>query len=309
MMLKKPFTYLPNFKFIALFPLPMERLIREGLLLKNLASCFSGYPIIVPSLNERGHAVLRWADKILIQESEAQNKTVKGFSPDAQSAMLYHPWTGNISELRHRIVDALKSTSRDWLMPIDLGLRAAKEDNELSRSNGDGIFDEIDRILDHKEEFSLSAKEELELAIKNWCVSLNPETIAPLGVWLHDELVLAAIARYKGSHPKAAAWLQVPSRNVRRWIIAIKEREEERKIAQNASDHSRLIREWVREMPREGLPPAKILENMLVEEILHIDGKFDLTSRAKLLGVSIPTYRKKVKELNLEKKSTNRNKK
>ncbi len=300
--LKRPSAYLPNFKLVALFPLPIERLIREGLLIKSLASCFSGYPIIVPSLNQRGHAVLRWADKILIQESKTQNKNLKGFSPDAQKAMLCHSWTGNISELRHRIVEAIKSTSRDWIMPIDLGLKAVKEIDTPSNSEGAGLFEEIDRIIDNNAEFVLSARQELELAIKNWCVNLNPETIIPLGLWLHDELVLAAIARYKGNQPKAAAWLQVPSRNVRRWTTAIQERENQRQATQNASDHSRLIREWVREMPREGIPPAETLEKILLVELLQLESKFDLACRASLLGVSIPTYRKKLKSLMSVKK-------
>ena len=300
--LKRPPAYLPKFKLIALFPLPIERLIREGLLIKSLASCFSGYPIIVPSLNQRGHAVLRWADKILIQESKTLNKNLNGFSPDAQKAMLCHSWTGNISELRHRIVDAIKSTSRDWIMPIDLGLKAAKESDTPSSSEGAGLFEEIDRIIDNNAEFALSARQELELAIKDWCVNLNPEKIIPLGLWLHDELVLAAIARYKGNQPKAAAWLQVPSRNVRRWITAIQEREDEREATQNANDHSRLIREWVREMPREGIPPAKTLEKILMVELLQLESKFDLACRARLLGVSIPTFRKKIKEFNAGEK-------
>jgi len=308
LILKRPSAYLPNVKLVALFPLPIERLIREGLLIKSLASCFSGYPIIVPSLNQRGHAVLRWADKILIQESKTQNKNFKGFSPNAQKAMLCHSWTGNISELRHRIVDALKSSSRDWIMPIDLGLKEAKERDTPSSSDGAGLFEEIDRIIDNNAEFALSARQELELAIKNWCANLNAETIIPLGLWLHDELVLAAIARYKGNQPKAAAWLQVPSRNVRRWTTAIRERENERQAAQNASDHSRLIREWVREMPREGLPPAKMLERILLVELLQLESKFDLSCRARLMGVSMPTYRKKIKELNVsEEKEINRN--
>ena len=300
LILKKPSTYLSNFKLVALFPLPISRLIREGLLAENLASCFAGYPIIVPPLSERGHAVLRWADKILVQESKELNKNFKGFSPDAQKAMLCHAWTGNISELRHRIIDAIKSTSRGWLMPIDLGLKTLRQDGKAASGSG-GVFEEIDRIINNRAEFVLSARQELELAIKSWCINSTPQTIIPLGLWLHDELVLAAIDRYRGSQPKAAAWLQVPSRNVKRWIIAIQEREKQRQAAKNASDHSRLIREWVREMPREGVPPAKTLESMLLVEILQIENKVDLASRARLLGVSIPTYRKKMKELNEEK--------
>ena len=85
----------------------MDRLTADGLLSANLASCFSAYPIIVPSLRERGHAVLRWADKILLQESNAIKKSVKGFSPDAQQAMAINGSGGPrpIADHRRRTID------------------------------------------------------------------------------------------------------------------------------------------------------------------------------------------------------------
>ena len=61
-------------------------------------------------------------------------------------------------------------------------------------------------------------------------------------------------------------------------------------------------------MPREGLPPAKMLEKILLVELLQLESKFDLSCRARLMGVSIPTYRKKIKELNVdEEKEINGN--
>ena len=297
LILKKPAKYLQNIKMVALFPASMDRLTAEGLLSVSLASCFSAYPIIVPSLRERGHAVLRWADKILLQESNAIKKNVKGFSPDAQQAMLAHSWTGNISELRHRIVDALKSTSRDWLMPVDLGIQL-RSPVSMGKSNvGASMFGEIDSIISKTSDFTLSARQELEVAIKTWCSELDSKNEIPLAVWLQDELVLASIDRYKGSQSKAASWLQVPSRNIRRWMPAIEKRKKTRRAAQHSNDHVRLIREWVRESPREGPSPVKELEKTLLLETLQLKNKFDLPLLAGLMGVSIPTYRKKINEL------------
>ncbi len=297
LVLKKPAKYLQKIKMVALFPASIDRLIRDGLLSLSLGSCFSAYPILVPPLRERGHAVLRWADKILVQESKRVRKKVKGFSPDAQEAMLAHSWTGNISELRHRIVDALESTSRDWLMPVDLGISPRSSGDTRNNYTGTTMFAEIDSIITKTSDFSLSARHELEVAIKTWCSQIDKETFLPLAVWLQDELVLASIDRYKGSQPKAASWLQVSSRNIRRWIPAIEEREKARRDAKNSNDHTRLIREWVRESPREGPSPVEELEKMILLETLHMKDRFDLSSLAGLMGVSIPTYRKKINEL------------
>ncbi len=117
-----PPRYLPRIKLIALFPEKLEVLIRRGELTEPLASAFAGYPIHVPPIRDRKQAVLRWAHKILGQEGVVRDRDMKGFTPDAEQAMLLYDWPGNISEMRQCIYDALEKTDKDWLTPVDLGL-------------------------------------------------------------------------------------------------------------------------------------------------------------------------------------------
>ena len=90
----KPARYLPGAKYVALFPDSLDRLVLHAGLTERLASVFAGYPINVPPLKDRKQAVLRWAHKILSQESAARDRPIKGFTPDAEQAMLSHEWPG-----------------------------------------------------------------------------------------------------------------------------------------------------------------------------------------------------------------------
>ena len=76
----------------------------------------------MPPIKDRKQAVLRWAHKILGQEGVLRDRDMKGFTPDAEQAMLLYDWPGNISEMRQCIYDALEKTDKDWLTPVDLGL-------------------------------------------------------------------------------------------------------------------------------------------------------------------------------------------
>jgi hypothetical protein len=114
--------YLPAAKYVALFPDSLEHLVEHGGLEQRLASVFAGHPIHVPPIRDRKRAVLRWAHKILEQESGRLDRRVLGFTPDAAQAMLQHDWPGNISEMRDVIRSALGKTDREWLTPVDLGL-------------------------------------------------------------------------------------------------------------------------------------------------------------------------------------------
>lgn len=89
----------------------------------KLASVFAAYPIRVPPMRDRQRAILRWAQKILSQERASRNIAVQGFTPEAEQAMRQHPWHGNISEIRQRVVSALEQKpGAEWLTPVDLKL-------------------------------------------------------------------------------------------------------------------------------------------------------------------------------------------
>ena len=117
----EPPTYLPPMRFVALFPDTLARLVAAGELQPRLASVFAAYPIRVPPMRHRQQAILRWAHKILDQECALRNVVVKGFTPEAEQALREHPWHGNISEIRQRVVHALeRRPAGAWLTPVTL---------------------------------------------------------------------------------------------------------------------------------------------------------------------------------------------
>ena len=294
----RPPRYLPRVCLIALFPDKLERLIATNALDERLASCFAGYPIQVPPLRERGRAVLRWAEKILSQEAGTRSRAVKGFTPEAERAMLAHNWPGNITEVRERVTSALDHGSRQWLTPADLGLSIPLEGDRGMTSLLENFLEVLDSSRAEPEVYVPTAFEEMEQALAEVLrLVVEDDMPWPLGTWLQDELVMAACDRYKNEQPRVAEFLQTPSRNIGRWLPKISERTAVRSANQHWRELARLVREWVRGAPLGGPSPLLKLENTLLSRLQRLDKTVLIRERAEILGVSVPTYQKKVKQL------------
>ncbi len=291
--------YLAPNRYLALLPDTPQRLLQKGDLDARLASVFAGYPIIVPPLRERPRAVLRWAHKILEQESTQSDRRVLGFTPDAEQALLQHKWSGNISEMRGVIHDALERTDKDWVTPVDLGLflgisadghTAPRTDQSFLESRREDSTDEV--------EYRPSVDEELRLALgQALAVSLETDVRRPLGAWLDDEIIDAALERSGGDTRGAAEFLQVRTRNVGRWIPRIREREAEREASLLWQPVRELVHQWVLESAPGDTPAQEMGEQMLMALILQQGEALSTAERAKIMGVSTPTYQKRVKQL------------
>lgn len=290
---------LPRVKLIALFPEDLEALVRRGQLTQSLASAFAGYPIRVPPIRDRKQAVLRWAHKILGQEGAQRDRDMKGFTPDAERAMLQYDWPGNISEMRQCVQDALDKTTKDWLTPVDLGLF------EGISAEGAPSVPELQPFLtvalapDTDEDgYTPTALESVQLALGEAVHSLlSVELIKPLGVWAQDDIVLAALDRYGGELPRAAEFLHTRARNISRWLPNIKAREAERMGSAVWQIPRRLLWEWVRETaPPEGSPLTMVQDTLLLQ-LVEQAGSLSTASKARILGVSAPTFHKRLRAL------------
>ena len=293
-----PPEYLPKNQLIALFPDDLEILVRKGRLAAELASVFAGYPIHVPPIRDRKQAVLRWAHKILAQEGEVRQRDLKGFTPDAEQAMLLHDWPGNITEMRQCIVDALERSDKEWITPVDLGLfkginvegapRKAQSQPFLSAFEQGGS--------DSDDTYVPTTLESLDVALGQAVNNLvAARDIRPLGTWAEDDMVLAALERYRGNPGKAAAMLHTRSRNISRWLPKIEDRDEARNGHPQWQECRRLVREWVRESPLGETSPLETLQALLLAHVQRQAGATSVAERARLLGVSVPTYHKRLK--------------
>ncbi|MEH6593023.1 MAG: sigma 54-interacting transcriptional regulator [Halioglobus sp.] len=295
----KPARYLPGAKYVALFPDSLERLIQHSGLSEKLASVFAGYPINVPPVKDRKQAVLRWAHKILGQESVARDRPVKGFTPDAEQAMLCHSWTGNISEMRQCIIGALERSDNEWITPVDLGIfQGITPEGSATSQDHEPFLSVLDKGQASDEEYAPTVLEGLDLAFGEAVNRVAQEkSAAPLGAWLEDELVLAVTDRYQGDLKLSAEFLHTKPRNISRWSPKIKERQEQRNTASVWRTSRRLIGEWVRETPYLSEPPQQLLQNMLLAHVTRQCSGEKIAIRAKIMGVSVPTYQKRVQQL------------
>ena len=290
---------LAQVKFVALFPQPLPRLIRKGELTEALASVFAGFPINVPPIKDRKQAVLRWAHKILGQEGVRRDRDMKGFTPDAEQAMLIYDWPGNISEMRQCIRDAMDKTDKNWLTPVDLGLFEGIDPEGSSFVPESVPFLAGAQAADSPSDtYTPTTLESLDVALGQAVAGmLELDTLKPIGTWLDDELVFAVFERYRGDLPKSGEFLHTKPRNIGRWMPKIEQREEERNNSALWQTPRRLLREWVRESPQLDESPMLLLQGKLLAHIEEQAGGLSSARRATILGVSTPTYLKRLKEM------------
>ena len=293
-----PPRYLPAARIIALFPDSLQQLVRHGELNERLASVFAAYPIRVPPIKDRKRAVLRWAYKILAQEAARRDRKVTGFTPDAEQAMLQHEWPGNISEMRHCITSALDKTDKEWLTPVDLGIfkglsPAGPGSIPLKRS----YLQTLVETPVEEPAYAPTTLEELGVALGEAVHGLlDQAAIKPLGAWLDDELVLAACERYRDNMRAAADFLQTKPRNIARWMPGILAREQERSASSLWLTPQRLARQWIRESVPAQVPPQRLAEAVLLSHVVQQCGNLGVAERARIMGVSTPTYQKRIQE-------------
>ncbi|MDO8860090.1 sigma 54-interacting transcriptional regulator [Haliea sp. E1-2-M8] len=288
-------TYLPAVRFVALFPETLQALVAQGLLQRKLASAFAAYPIRVPPMRHRQRAVLRWAHKILSQECASRSIVVKGFTPEAEQAMRQHPWHGNISEIRQRVVRALEQKpGGEWLTPVDLKLYLG------DRATSGSLEPPLQALAGQEFTsggYSPSAWEELELALGERVNQLLlAQTPLPLGTWLEDEIVLAALVRYQGRHGPSAEFLQTSRRNIVRWLPVIAKRQSARDGSALWQEPARLVADWVRGLGSAGASPLLAGQELLLELLEAQREVATVELRAQLLGVSRPTYGRRLRE-------------
>lgn len=292
-----PPQYLPRMKLVALFPEKLETLVRKGELTEPLASVFAGYPIHVPAIKDRKQAVLRWAHKILGQEGVSRDRDMKGFTPDAERAMLNYNWPGNISEMRQVIRDALEKTDKDWLTPVDLGLfKGISPDGEPYLAEPKAFLS-LAEEGGEEEAYEPSSLESVEVALGEAVHNaLELNLLKPLGTWLEDDMVLAALDRYRGDLPRAAAFLHTKSRNVSRWLPKIESREEARNTSTLWQRPRRLLWDWIRESGQMEDSPLELMQAKLMTHVNEQAGDLSAAKRARIMGVSTPTFLKRLRE-------------
>jgi two-component system NtrC family response regulator len=109
----------------------LEQLIAENRFREDLFYRLSEISIQIPSLAERKGDPALLAFNFLNKFNKENGRAVKGFTPDALTAIAAHAWPGNVRELENRMKRAVIMAEGAKITAVDLGLIAGAETSSI----------------------------------------------------------------------------------------------------------------------------------------------------------------------------------
>jgi DNA-binding NtrC family response regulator len=97
--------------------------IREGRFREDLLFRLNTVEIRLPPLRDRKDDIGPLGAHFLRRQNRRHRKEIRGFEPEAMSALLEYRWPGNVRELEHTIERAVLLAEGDTISVDDLGLR------------------------------------------------------------------------------------------------------------------------------------------------------------------------------------------
>jgi len=110
----------------------LEEKIKLGEFREDLYYRINEIPIVIPPLKDREGDVLLLARSFFDLMNKEQNKTLKGFTKEALSAIEGHDWPGNVRELKNRIKRAVIMADGKKITAEDLELKSSEENSDSS---------------------------------------------------------------------------------------------------------------------------------------------------------------------------------
>lgn len=110
----------------------IDKMIQEGHFRKDLYFRLGVIKIQVPALNERSADIVPLTKHFLQEFSDKFGKKFTGISPEAETVLLTHNWTGHVRELKNLIEGAVLIGKGPELTVKDLGLELQKQRDTLT---------------------------------------------------------------------------------------------------------------------------------------------------------------------------------
>lgn len=110
-------------RVVAATNVDLKEAIDSGRFRKDLFYRLCVVALPVPSLKTREADITLLARTFLRKFAEAQNKVLKGFTPQAIEALLAHNWPGNVRELENRVKRAVVMADGKYVGPMHLELK------------------------------------------------------------------------------------------------------------------------------------------------------------------------------------------
>ncbi len=253
----------------------LKQMVEDGTFREDLYYRLNVFTITTPRLEDRKEDILPIAHHWLDAYARRYGKGKLGFSPEAEQVMLQHNWPGNVRELINVINRAVILCKDSRVNPIHLGL--------FSRPEAEISIKPI-------EQFSLrkSLKEIVDLSLE-----LNPK-YPPIGQWMEDDLILISMHKHAGVLNRAATSLGIPESTMRRKVSRLKasHQGEQPYRPDGWIEFNKVLNDLDDIAAERGIPLLELVSQSLVREIESRN--IARQDAAKLMGVSVPTYRRLV---------------
>jgi DNA-binding NtrC family response regulator len=219
--------------------------------------------------------------------------------------MLAHSWPGNVRELQNRLLQSVILSDNEQLEPEELGLpaqtltpeEATPVEVEARRTQGSDATDLLPAALatprDPWSALRAALRRQIDMAAES-----DPPLGLPLGRWLADDLVLEAGAAVDQVARRGCHFVGLPESTFRRRLKRATQQIQSGLAPRSGSwnEVQGILAKLVRSSERD---QGRLLEQsqaVLLEEIVT---RFpdDIRTGSLLLGVSPPTYRRRLKEL------------
>ncbi|MFW6169572.1 MAG: sigma-54-dependent transcriptional regulator [Planctomycetota bacterium] len=230
----------------------------------------NGYTIVLPPVRERGEDLERLVDHFRRQANRDLDKNVVGVSPEAMRLLYNYPWPGNVREVQNVIRQAVLQTTGPVLLPDFLPDSVRREENNGIRDWEDGsAIGELSRLIDER--------------LRAGSHQLYDEIVGRV----ESELVRHALRHTGGDKLEALKFLGV-NPAVFRSTAAVELLDLDMGGAGPAMDS----------LIQPGMTMARIEKEAIRRALSQTDGR--RTETAQLLGVSVRTLQRKIKEYDLD---------
>ncbi len=112
-------------RILAATNVDLQLAINEGGFREDLYYRLCVITITVPSLRERGSDIALLAKTFLLKCAKEHNKTLLGFTPQANEALARYHWPGNVRELQNRVKRSVLMAEEKYVTAANLELEVA----------------------------------------------------------------------------------------------------------------------------------------------------------------------------------------
>jgi DNA-binding NtrC family response regulator len=274
----------------------LKMLVEQGKFREDLYYRLNVFAIHSPPLRDRTEDILLLARRFLQRYAKQYKKKITGFTPDAELALQEYGWPGNVRELINMMIRSIILCQDDQISTIHLGLFPGGLETKTVEVASEGMHLETDAQTMEQPLDSIEKNLSNEMAeLVRGCINAN--NLKPIGRWLEEDLILASLTAHSDVAYRAADALSIPETTIRRKIIKIRKNRHS-----NSPDRSEswnrvqsLLRQIIPIARTRGVPAIELANQLLIAQIRVITTS--IKQGAALAGVSVPTYRRMLKEL------------